>query len=199
MKDKTNNNRLVFLALLSLTVVPFALAWIVMQNPSIIIGGQINYGNLVTPPRPIAATELIALDEFSKTYFDEFKGRWVFVHVATEQGCLSECLDSLYKTKQIRIMLNKELSRIRRLIVVNPKVSESDAKPWWKDDPYLLRMRPGGDLITGMEKILGQSIPQGTVFLMDPIGNLMMWYPPGFDPYAVKKDIKRLLKVSQVG
>ncbi|MEE9397921.1 MAG: hypothetical protein V3V31_13000 [Methylococcales bacterium] len=198
MKDNKNNNRFVLLAMLSLTLIPFVLAWIVMQNPSV-ISGQVNYGNLVTPPRPIVTTELVAFDDFSKNYFDEFKGRWVFVHVATKQGCLSDCLESLYKTKQIRIMLNKELSRVRRLIVVNPEISELDAKLWWKDDPYLLRMRLTSELIAEMEKILGQPIPQGTIFLMDPIGNLMMWYPPGFDPYEVKKDLKRLLKVSQVG
>jgi hypothetical protein len=34
---------------------------------------------------------------------------------------------------------------------------------------------------------------------MDPLGNLMMQYDPGFDPYDVKKDLKKLLKISQIG
>lgn len=36
-------------------------------------------------------------------------------------------------------------------------------------------------------------------FLMDPLGNIMMQYESGFDPYKVKSDLHKLLKISQIG
>ncbi len=43
------------------------------------------------------------------------------------------------------------------------------------------------------------TVPDGLLLLMDPLGNLMMRYAPGFDPYKVKDDLKKLLAVSQIG
>jgi len=37
------------------------------------------------------------------------------------------------------------------------------------------------------------------LLLIDPQGNVMMRYEPGFDPYKVKNDLLHLLKISQIG
>ena len=39
----------------------------------------------------------------------------------------------------------------------------------------------------------------GRIYIVDPIGNIMMSYPPDADPTGMKKDLKRLLKVSKLG
>jgi hypothetical protein len=38
-----------------------------------------------------------------------------------------------------------------------------------------------------------------SVYLVDPLGNLMMRYPEGADGKRMLKDLRRLLKVSQIG
>ena len=46
----------------------------------------------------------------------------------------------------------------------------------------------------------GESMPQsGSVFLVDPMGNLMMNYPVNTDPTDLRKDIGRLLRASRIG
>jgi hypothetical protein len=37
------------------------------------------------------------------------------------------------------------------------------------------------------------------IYLIDPLGNLMMWYPPGAPPKGMLEDLKRLLGLSHVG
>jgi hypothetical protein len=37
------------------------------------------------------------------------------------------------------------------------------------------------------------------IYMIDPLGNLMMRFPKDIDPSKMAKDIKRLLKVSQIG
>jgi hypothetical protein len=54
-------------------------------------------------------------------------------------------------------------------------------------------------LVQKLKKIRNTDIPEGMLFLMDPFGNLMMQYEPGFDPYKVKKDLGKLLRISQIG
>jgi hypothetical protein len=63
----------------------------------------------------------------------------------------------------------------------------------------LLRSKPAASLVQKLKKIRNTDIPEGMLFLMDPFGNLMMQYEPGFDPYKVKKDLGKLLRISQIG
>jgi hypothetical protein len=52
----------------------------------------------------------------------------------------------------------------------------------------LLRLSPADDPATG-----------GRVYLIDPLGNLMMVYAAGARPKGMLEDLKRLLGLSQVG
>ena len=37
------------------------------------------------------------------------------------------------------------------------------------------------------------------IYVVDPLGNLMMSYPAGADPNGIRKDLARLLRVSRIG
>jgi len=37
------------------------------------------------------------------------------------------------------------------------------------------------------------------LYMVDPLGHLMMRYPPDFDPNRLKKDLAKLLRASRVG
>jgi hypothetical protein len=45
----------------------------------------------------------------------------------------------------------------------------------------------------------GQEGASDRIYLVDPLGNLMMSYPGDADATGMKKDLQRLLKVSQIG
>jgi len=40
---------------------------------------------------------------------------------------------------------------------------------------------------------------QNAIYLVDPLGNLMMRFPPDLEPKSLLKDLKHLLKVSRIG
>jgi hypothetical protein len=63
----------------------------------------------------------------------------------------------------------------------------------------LIRVTPSHVLRQKMAGIRKGVMPDGMLFLMDPLGNLMMQYEPGFDPYKVKSDLMHLLRISQIG
>ncbi|MDD1613500.1 MAG: hypothetical protein LUP98_02470, partial [Methylococcaceae bacterium] len=155
--------------------------------------------------------------------------------------------DALLKTKQLRLMLNKELPRTRRVVIVFKQPTAETANQWWLKDTLLWRLRrtkkpednalflsflreenklddalieklignenrefalnselirvkPSAGLVKKIVGIRqGNNIPDGMLFLMDPLGNLMMQYEPGFDTYKVKDDLMHLLKISQIG
>ena len=43
------------------------------------------------------------------------------------------------------------------------------------------------------------NLPAGGYFLIDPLGNLVMYFRPDIDPAEMVDDIKRLLRLSRIG
>jgi hypothetical protein len=139
-------------------------------------------------------------DEFSQNNLNERLGHWLLVNVMPHQLCNIACVEAIYKTKQLRLMLNKDLTRVRRVLLLfknsDPKIAENS---WWQQDNRLLHLKPTPSLIAKFEQIRQGAVAEGMLFLIDPLGNIMMQYEAGFDPYEVKRDLKKLLRISQIG
>lgn len=198
MNEQQKKNRRTILLLFSMTIVPFCIAWYMSSNLNW-VGNGTNQGQLITPVVTTETSEFIGYDEFSTRNMGELKGHWVLINVLPNSTCNTLCLDSIHNTKQLRLMMSKDISRIRRVALILSDVNESVAKAWWKDDIRLLRSKPSDSLVQKLKKIRKAGILEGMIFLMDPLGNLMMQYEPGFDPYKVKRDLGKLLRISQIG
>ncbi len=196
--NKQQRNRLIIMLLFGIALVPFMLAWI-MDGKAPFIAGKTNKGQLITPIIATERSDLVGFDNFSADNIAELKGHWVLLNVVPQADCGKICLEAIHKTKQLRLMLNKDLTRTRRAVVFFKDVSPETANQWLQDDKVLLKVKPSATLAEKIAKIRNGAIPEGMLFLMDPAGNLMMQYEPGFDPYKVKSDLMHLLRISQIG
>jgi len=196
-EQQKKNNRTIII-IFAMSIIPFCIAWYLSANATW-MGGGTNYGKLISPPVTTKFSEFVGFDGFSKENLDEIKGHWVLVNIIPNSDCNELCLQAIHKTKQLRLMMNKDLTRVRRLVLVNSEVEQRIAQTWWNEDLRLLRAKPAKQLLDTLNKIVASNIPEGMLLLMDPLGNLMMQYEPGFDPYKVKSDLKKLLKISQIG
>ena len=66
-------------------------------------------------------------------------------------------------------------------------------------DWTLLKVIADESITTELKLIIESDKQQGQLLVMDPLGNIMLFYNAGFDPYGVKKDLKKLLRASQIG
>lgn len=245
MTLQQKKNRLLILLIFGLTLIPFLIAWGLKENPGL-VKGTTNVGQLIIPPMTTEASDFGGFDAFSTKNIGELPGHWLIVNVIPDTGCNEICLDALLKTKQLRLMLNKELPRTRRVVLLFKETDAIAASQWWlkdtllwrlrrtenKDDNALLasllheenkiddaliaklignedrefalnsdliRVKPSAVLAKKLAEIRLGIIPDGMLFLIDPLGNLMMQYEPGFNTYKVKDDLMHLLKISQIG
>ena len=198
MSEQLKKNRRTIIFLFSLSIIPFCIAWFLSSNADW-MGKGTNQGQLITPPVTTETTELSGFDAFSADNMKEIPGHWILMNVIPNADCNKICQKAINKTKQLRLMMNKDLVRIRRVVVIMSDINLDLAKQWWKDDLRLLRVKPTASLIKKLTRIKEGTIPDGMLLLMDPLGNLMMQYEPEFDPYKVKKDLGKLLRISQIG
>ena len=162
---------LVFLA----CAAPFVLGWAAWYF-NWATGASGNYGELI-PPRTLSGPPL-----------GELRGKWVFV-AFDSAACDEYCEKKLYFMRQVRKAQGKEQARLERLWVI------TDAGT------------PRAELLAAMEgtrisrlKLDGfAGNPVDHIYLVDPLGNLMMRFPRDPDPSKMIKDLQRLLKYSRIG
>lgn len=230
-QKKKNQRTIIILALM--TMIPFSVAWY-LTTDSNFRPKSTNNGDLIVPLITTERTQLAGVDPFSVKNIDELRGHWVLLNIIPSEACHQVCAQAIRATKQIRLMINKDLTRTRRAVIIMSGVKqqeyalwkqqgdivlekdfqrlekeeikilqESHEKtlklPWWNQDYRLLKLKPDTVLAEKIKKQLGQANINGQLILMDPLGNLMMQYKTGFDPYDVKSDLKKLLRNSQIG
>ena len=154
-------------------------------------GDRMNYGELIEP-RLVPDIALAKLDGKLLRLAD-LRGKWVMLQV-DEARCERACREKLYNMRQVRLTQGKNMDRVLRVWVV------SDAGPV---DPVLLREYEGTLVVrAGTAQWLQQLPASGSVsdpiWLVDPLGNIMLRYPLHADPSGMKKDLARLLKISRI-
>ncbi len=198
MNKQQRKNRLLIILIFGMSVIPFIMAWI-FNGKAPFIEGKINNGSLITPIVTTERSDFGGLDEFSAKNIAELQGHWLLVNLVPKVNCDAVCLGAIHKTKQLQLMMNKDLTRIRRVVVIFTDIKPETVNSWLLDDKVLLKIKPSLSLAKKIAQIRQGNIPDGMLMLIDPLGNLMMQYEPGFDPYKVKSDLMHLLKVSQIG
>jgi cytochrome oxidase Cu insertion factor (SCO1/SenC/PrrC family) len=165
-------------------------------------GSTANYGELVQPARPIADATLLTLDK-KKIRFSDWRGKWTLMTFSPAE-CLSPCEKTLYNLRQVIAAQGEEAKRVQSVfIVTDPK-----ALVWLhyaiKDYPDMLVIVGPTEDVRALARqfvLPDESQPEGSqrIYLVDPLGNLMMSYPAGADPTGMRKDLARLLRISQIG
>ena len=152
---------------------PFVLGWLAYEFRWF-SGRAGNYGELI-PPRPVAGP------------LAPLKGKWVLV-TFDAAACAAPCERKLYIVRQVRRAQGKEMDRIERLWLLT-----DGGKP----RPELIAALEGGQVASGELDFPGERTAY--IYLVDPLGNLMMRFPAEADPPKMIKDLERLLKYSRFG
>ena len=147
-----------------------------------------NYGKLL-PTAPFAGVEGTLLDG-SLFRLDELRGRWVLVAFAGGD-CGAGCEHRLYATRQARTMQGKEQERIARVLLVAGNAELP---------PALLAQHPGLVVASVAGTVAARFPGEGkSLYLVDPLGNLVLSWPENPDIKGVAGDLTRVLKASRIG
>jgi hypothetical protein len=186
-------NRRKLVMLLVLFLIPPVGAWVTWQYlGSHGVGATTNTGTLIQPARPLDATGVLA--------DAGVRGRWTYVMFAQGE-CDARCMDQLYITRQARLAMNKDIPRVERLLVLDAAPAPALAEHLEKEHEDLQWLVPGEGGEAFRTAFSGDGFaPDGSrFFLVDPLGNLMMFYADTGAAKGIIRDLQKLLKISQVG
>ncbi|MFO1468992.1 MAG: hypothetical protein U1F35_21505 [Steroidobacteraceae bacterium] len=154
-------------------------------------GKQLNHGELFAPIRPLRPATL-TLHDSTQPSEAFFRHHWTLVYIG-EGSCDARCQQALHDSRQVRIALDQDMRRVQRLFLATPPCCYDEALRREHPDLTVARAQAQDALLAQFDGGPGQ------LYLVDPLGNLVMRYGPQVPAKGLLEDLKRLLKFSQIG
>ena len=157
--------------------------------------GRRNYGELITPQRPLPA--MVTTDLNGKPgELTALKNQWLLINVASA-ACDTACQQRLYFQRQLRESLGKQKGRLDRVwLITDAAAVDARLQPALAEAAVL---RVPDQALTQWLPPAGSQRPEDHLYVVDPIGNLMMRFPANMDAAGAakaKRDLDRLLRAS---
>ena len=133
------------------------------------------------------ATQLDLVDDIENLKFED--GKWLFATYASNGEDIAE---ALYLMRQLNVALNRDINKLKRVIFSKDR---KELESQLVDYPRIQVIIDSEDnlyeklLETGNEEFfLDQKI-----FIIDPYGRAVMFFPVSMDPKLILKDLKVLI------
>ena len=183
------------LALIALVFLgPLAIAaWLYLGGESLQPTGRTNAGALLEPIINVDAA--VGAGTLSELTDGSSEGHWVIVYMNPDR-CVDACAQALYKMRQSRLMLGRDMTRLERLFL------HGEFAP----DTVLIQSEHEGLIVASdsrlaelLERKRPANLRPGGLYLIDPLGNLVMYFADELAPEEMVSDIEHLFDLSRIG
>ncbi len=186
------------LALLAaLFVVPLALAFFTYYGTSWRPLARVNHGELIVPARALPSSALPqVLPAPAAAPATVFRDKWSLVYLGNG-GCADACRQALYVMRQTRLALNNDMTRVARVFLAT---TDCCARGFLESEHAgLVVLDATGPAAQGLLAQFPAAERDHTLYVVDPLGNLMMSYDARANPRGLLEDLKKLLRLSHIG
>jgi hypothetical protein len=196
-ENELRSRNLRMLALLAgLFLLPLAVAFWMYYASDWRPARRVNHGDLISPARPLPATHLQPALDPGAASPELFHGKWTLLYIGDGQ-CADDCRKALYVMRQTRLSLNTDMKRVERVFLVTSNCCARE---------FLVNEHPGLQVLNASEpstEALLSVFPgeqrEVSLYIVDPLGNLMMRYDVRQNPKGLLADLKKLLSLSHIG
>lgn len=202
MDRKTiNRNRLKLIAIFGVALIPVLLAMAMYFGGWAIPQSKTNKGNLLWPPVELNLLDLNNVAAVG-AMAEEDGAKWSLM-ITGGATCSDDCEALLHEVRQVNVAMGREAERVGRMLVsglVQPEAQHIQQRyPNMQIIPVKANVMRR--FLEQAETVGAQSTSekQWQVWLVDPLGNVILQYTEDHDGYDLMDDLKRLLKLSKIG
>lgn len=194
MEDSRRRGRRQLLIVAAVFLVPVIIAFALYYGQIWRPAGSSNKGELISPARPLEATGLRKADG-TPADAAALQGKWSLIYIG-DGACDAACRQSLVFARQSRLALNNEMTRVQRMFLSTGNCCAND---YFKAEHEGLIVY---DVSSPEAQALLAQFPAertNSLFIVDPLGNLMMRHDASHTSKDLLTDLKKLLKLSHIG
>jgi hypothetical protein len=175
--------------LAALFLIPLVLAFFMYYGDAWRPSGRTNNGDLILPAR--------ALPRDSSAYGPQtFTHAWSLVYIG-DGACDESCRNALFVMRQTRLTLNNDMNRVQRVLLATTPLSAEEFLA--REHAGLVVIDASGAAATPLLAQFPGSARAQTIFVVDPLGNLMLRFDARANPRGLREDLTKLLKLSHIG
>jgi cytochrome oxidase Cu insertion factor (SCO1/SenC/PrrC family) len=175
--------RMMIVLIAAIFAAPLALAWLLYHGGHWQPSRGLQHGELLQPLQPLVVSTLSSADGLP---FDgaQLRGRWTLLYHSSNR-CADDCQQLLMTLQHVRLAQGQAMTHVQRVLVLSAPPGDEEAR----------QLRGSGN---DLRVVTAASWPlaSGSVYLLDPQGNLVLRYRPGFEPRGLLQDLQRLLRLS---
>jgi cytochrome oxidase Cu insertion factor (SCO1/SenC/PrrC family) len=195
--------RRVLVVLMVLFLAPVAIAFVLYYGIGWSPGKRVNHGELIEPPVPLPELALPRAESAevappALAPAAVLKGKWTLLYFGAGD-CSAACRTALYDTRQVRTALGADRERVQRVFLAEGRCCDVAWLHAQQPDLLTLEASAAAAPLTAILLHAGRGPAADRVYVVDPLGNLMMTYSPRAEPKGMLEDLKKLLRLSHVG
>ena len=184
-----------FLLIVFIFALPFFISYMIMDDYTLDKKwNKTNYGELIEPVISITNIPITNVNNDLKNT-SLLNGKWILIY-QPHNTCMEQCLNEIYLLRQVHTALGKDADRLTRLLLSNKNTDNNLLTQVKKSYPNFIIVNKKPDALHGLIKKISSSSP---LFLVDPLGNVILKYEDNFEGKKLLKDIKKLFRLSRVG
>lgn len=194
--QQVQKNKLKLIGIFAVALLPLLIAVAMYFGGFALPSSKTNKGDLIWPPLDLSLYGNTTSSPFALVESDK---KW-FLMLAGNGECSSVCQEKLHLLRQVNIALGREMERVGRVLVLTPEYSL--AADLAESYPNLSSANMS---LNSLEKLFNDSgVEAGSaghwkVWIVDPLGNVLLGYPDASSGYDMIDDLKKLLKLSNIG
>lgn len=201
--------------LMVITIVPISLAtWMFVRHQEGGVGGTTNNGELIIPPLDITALDMRDADGevLFRTFEEEVAGvdpadyvprPWLLVYLGAA-NCDAACEERLYFLRQLHVRLGAEARRVQRYYLSTEDALTAETRERFEADfPGMTVVYAEAESLranlSGTHDAGADPLAEHFIYVVDPVGNVMLYFTPANTPAEILNDLQRLLDNSSLG
>jgi len=194
MQDSRAKGRRTLLIVAAVFLLPVAAAFALYYGKIWHPARSSSKGELITPARPLEVAGLKRIDG-TPAGPEVFADKWTLLYIGDGQ-CDEPCRTALVFGRQSRLALNNEMTRVQRVFLSTGHCCATD---------YFTAEQPGLIALDASAPEAARLLAQfpasrsGSLFIVDPLGNLMMQHDASHTTKDLLSDLQKLLKLSHIG
>lgn len=194
---------LVMIVIICLAPVVFALLAYYVPSLGLRPDNTNNYGTILDPQRPVPAGSALPLHTLENQPFNlnSLHGKWILIS-ADQAACPESCVKKLFILRNSHASQGKNVERLSRVWFITDDGLPPDQVVAAYQGTHMLRADPAQLAAWLAPKATPEQIEQALaapMWIVDPLGNLMMQFPEDADPISVRNDLSKLIKNSRIG
>lgn len=191
--ENLNASRWKLTGIIAAFALPLLVAWLAYHQSWSFSSAPASHGTLLLPVKPLP--EFVSSEtggmSFSKA---DLRGKW-WLFVVSDGTCNLHCEADLFKSRQVRLALGRDRARLKSAYIKNQSEPHDPHNAGMAKTP---RNTPQLTTLIAPSELLA-ILPEPGIYLIDPNGNLVMYYSRLSTSKGIRKDLKHLLKVSRIG